>query len=107
MASMCVRRRSRATSVSGLQQLSLTGQLPAHQRDGDETGCVELVEEAFERELIAELPGPCGEQFVDLQLSGHVARPVRRLLQIEVLLEPDRSVLQPQPATRRVLAGEA
>ena len=55
--------------------------------NGNQAGGVEFVHEPLDRELVAELSPALGQQPLDLDLADDVAGAVRRLLQIEVLLD--------------------
>src|SRR5438309_1926503 len=55
---------------------AVAGELPSPQRDGDQGGRIELVHESPQRERASQRAVPRGDQLVDLQLPGQVARPV-------------------------------
>src|SRR6185436_17612858 len=62
--------------------VQLAGQLPPDQRDRDLARGGELGHEALEGERVAELPPPIGQQALDLDLAGEVARPVGGLPEV-------------------------
>src|ERR1700737_5524335 len=75
--------------------IAIAGELPSHERDGDQARRIELVHESPQREIAAQRTVPRGDQLVDLELPDHVARPVPGLLQVQVLLAPDGLAVQP------------
>src|SRR5438105_1846750 len=81
---------------TGTADVSLRGgQLLGDQGDGNESRPVELVQEPLQREVAAELLRTRGDELVHLYLADHIARPVPGLLQIEMLLGPDRLAVEP------------
>src|SRR3954447_10308568 len=82
---------------------AVAGQFPANECDGDEPGGVFLVHELAHGGAGGEL---AREDLIELELADDVAGAVTRLLQVEVLLEPDGFAGEAEPAAWSVRGGE-
>src|SRR3954468_14374938 len=102
-----LRRSARGDMPGAGNAARVAGELPADERDRDQARGVDVVDEVAQLEPLAKLALARGDQLVDLELADHVARAVRRLLQIQVLLEPDRLPIEAEPAARSLGRREA
>src|SRR5262245_29331314 len=82
---------------------ALARELPADQRDRYQSGVVDLLEVALQRERVAELLRARLHQLLEQVLAGDVARAVAGLAEIQLLLEAEQIQVRTHPAARRPL----
>lgn len=76
----------------------LSRHLPSDQNRRDDSGRVEIIEEALDRKVIAFLQSFLRKQLLDLDLPGHITGPVSGLPEVQMLFAADEfTVRQPTP----------